>query len=75
MTIQTKYNLGDKVYVIFDNKIINVKIDGIQYVDDTVRYIWHGEWMGINEYKYTESGCFGSKADLVNYVLKLPELI
>lgn len=32
MIIKTKYNIGDRVYVLFDNKVENFIIEGITVI-------------------------------------------
>lgn len=70
--INTKYNIGQEVFLIYNNKVENVKIDGISInAENTntetkinITYHVHGRGTGFNT--FSESVLFHSKQDLLN---------
>lgn len=73
MTIKTKYNIGDEVWVIFRNKAILVPIDKIRifnelnFVTDAkkiVDYVMRIQYCFLDEW-VDEENLFSSKEELI----------
>lgn len=64
MEIKTKYNLGDKVWVVRNHKLAKITIDGI-----SLRH--NGLWCTAfyNCESYPEEACFKTKEELLAYIV------
>lgn len=62
MEIKTKYNIGDKVWFMHDNKCVLKKVENIRIdVDDMyIQYIFNG-----NEIWLSEKHLFSTKEELL----------
>lgn len=74
MTIETKYNIGDEVFVLYNNKVSTLKIWGI---DVSVEEGFDGQYTLPNKVKilyydfgkhhsFNEQDLFPTKAELLN---------
>ena len=66
MTIETKHNKGDSVFIIFDNEVVNrvvksIHID-ISFTEPTITYVF--EICG-GSYRYKEQHVFSTKEELI----------
>ena len=67
MTIETKYNIGDKVWILEDGKVYEREIYGVtvyhcrhqQYDQQSYSFVLHGT-------NYHKSDLYPTKADLLN---------
>lgn len=74
MTIETKYNIGDKVWVIVNNKVHHIRIEEIKVSIEKTMIIEDGV-LSISEYKtlysvgwgdwHKESDIFHTKEELL----------
>lgn len=73
MTIETKYNRGDIVYIISDNKICKVKINSIKiqiFNNVDISYDFITDYNHSYEHRYyNENNVFKTIADLTNYLV------
>lgn len=69
MTINTKYYIGDRVYSITDNKVLNEYITGIltdTYKDDKGNIVTEIRYKTNNTRVLKQDKVFKSKEDLLN---------
>ena len=69
MEIKTKYNIGDRVYTLFDNKVENFIIEGINIVADKeypilIQYLSYNIIPGENT-RFDEERVFPTKEELL----------
>ena len=73
MTIETKFNVGDTAFVLYENRIYEVTVTGISYFTE-YNNIWRRLTSEINyrikfpaggETKLAESRLFATKQDLL----------
>lgn len=63
MDVKTKFNIGDTISVVDNHSVIDFKIQSIIIQKDGIEY--RGE-----SYKtYGESVCFGTRQELLDYIL------
>ena len=74
MTIETKYNIGDKVWVILRNKAECVKINNVRITGDLrinddygniVDVLMRVEYCFLNDEWVKEENCFPTKEELL----------
>lgn len=74
MDISTKYNPGDILWTIDDNKLTSFKVTGItidtQAVSETHNAMTIKYWGDILEDGHTEYECFPSKGELLQSLFK-----
>lgn len=64
MTIESKFNLGDKVWTIgYNLKAAEIQIGLISYGDGGIRYVDNATYQS-----YYEDRCFATKEELMKYV-------
>lgn len=70
MTIQTKFDIGDEVFLIEHNKIMKMKIHNIFYDRKVIyQFLLHKSRTSLDKDVYItrdESTCFKTPEDLVN---------
>ena len=69
MTINTKYNIGDIIYFLYENKVINDEIDAIfysLYKDNSggLKYRLKNFYKG-NHLEFKENEIFSTKEELI----------
>lgn len=70
MKIETKYNVGDKIFTIEDGKIVKVKVESIHCAINTLRinkYYISYQWLTWidNSIYADEDVCFKTKEELI----------
>lgn len=66
MTIQTRFNLGDKVFVLKDGKVREIEIKSIT-VDD--KGVWYDDTEAYMIFQpHHEEQCFATKEELIEYI-------
>jgi hypothetical protein len=80
MDITTKFNIGERVFVMHNNRILETNIDSfyiiglpqttpcsniiVKYKVKKINYDWH------EEFEINENEVFRNKEDLIQYLLK-----
>ena len=72
MTIETKFDKGEKAYIINYDKVICLPVNGIEYNNGTINYSFISSKAVTGMDKDTviyrsEESCFKSITDLANY--------
>jgi len=73
MKIETRFNRGDDVVFIHDDKLKRLPVKDVEFVGDKIRYTFvtyehSGIGMGSDEVSTTyEEDCFGSAAELAEF--------
>lgn len=80
MDITTKFNIGERVFVMHNNRIAETNIDSICIItipqttpcsNIIVKYkVKKFEYDGFEEFEVNEEEVFRSKEDLIQYLLK-----
>lgn len=63
MDVKTKFNIGDTVSVVDKNAVVDFKVQSIIIEEDAIEY------RGDSYKTYEESVCFGSRQELLDYIL------
>lgn len=69
MTIETKFNLGDEAYILYNDKVHKVVITGIEVYSEKVGDVvtnYKIRFEAGGEYKAAEVRLFGTKLSLLN---------
>lgn len=68
MTIETKFNLGDEVFVLYNDRIHCVTVTGVEvfcsFKDNGINYMV--QFSAGGETKFAESRLFSTKVSLIN---------
>lgn len=80
MDISTKFNIGERVFVMHNNRIVETNIDSIYIIalpqttpcsNIIVKYLVKKfDYDGAEEFEVNEKEIFRNKEDLVQYLLK-----
>lgn len=68
MKIETKFNVGDIIFTLLDNKVNEIKVNSIEiyfYKNSSfsIIYLYYIKEMA---FKINENSCFGTKQELLN---------
>lgn len=68
MTIETKFNLGDKVFVLYNDKIQEVSVTGVYafYEYNPIHINYRVKFVAGGETKLSEDRLFATKQELIN---------
>jgi len=70
MTIETRFSLGDKVFVLCNNKVHQVTVTGVygfqEYTSESSSISYRVKFLAGGEDKFSENALFATKQELLN---------